>query len=58
MFGFKKDPVAKLRKEYEACMKAATDLQRTGDIKGFAEKSEEAATIERRLIAAEQAASK
>lgn len=58
MFGFKKDPVAKLRKEYEACMKAATDLQRSGDIKGFAEKSEEAAAIEKRLVAAEEAASK
>ena len=57
MFGFKKkDPVAKLRKEYEACMRAATDLQRQGDIKGFAEKSAEAAEIEKRLVEAERAA--
>ena len=55
MFGFsKKDPVAKLRKEYEACMAAAIDLQRKGDIRGFAAKSEEAATIEARLIAEEK----
>lgn len=54
MFGFKKkDPVARLRKEYEDCMKAAIELQRTGDIRGFAAKSEEAARIERRLQEAE-----
>lgn len=55
MFGFsKKDPVAKLRKEYEACMAAAIDLQRKGDIRGFASKSEEAANIEKRLLEAEK----
>lgn len=54
MFGFKKkDPIAKLRSEYEACMKAAIALQRGGDIRGFAAKSEEAAKVEARLIAAE-----
>jgi len=50
MFGiFKRDPVAKARAEYEACMQAAVDLQRKGDIRGFAAKSEEAARLERRL---------
>lgn len=58
MFGFlkKKDPVAKLRAEYEACSKAAIELQRTGDIRGFAAKSEEAAELEKRLVEAEKAA--
>ena len=55
MFGFaKKDPVAKLRKEYEALMAAAIELQRKGDIRGFAAKSEEAATVEKQLIEAEK----
>lgn len=54
MFGFlKNDPAKKLRREYEACMKAAIDLQRKGDIKGFAAKSEEAAELEKRLAEAE-----
>lgn len=55
MFGFKKkDPLAKLRKEYEACMAAAIELQRQGDIRGFAAKSEEAAELEKRLAEAEK----
>ena len=55
MFGFpKKDPLAKLRKEYEACMSAAIELQRTGDIRGFAAKSEEAAAVEKRIEEAEK----
>lgn len=50
MLGFgKKDPVAKVRKQYEACMKAAIDLQRKGDIKGFADKSAEADALEKEL---------
>ena len=57
MFGFsKKDPVAKLRKEYETCMAAAIELQRKGDIRGFAAKSEEGAEIEKRLTEAEKKA--
>ena len=57
MFGLsKKDPVAKLRKEYEACMAAAIELQRKGDIRGFAAKSEEAATLEKQLAEAEKKA--
>ena len=55
MFGFKrKDPLARLRKEYEACMAAAIELQRNGDIRGFAAKAEEAAEIEKKLDEAEK----
>lgn len=37
MFGlFKKDPVAVLKKEYEALMKKGMEMQRSGDIKGYA----------------------
>ncbi len=54
MFGFlKSDPAAKLRKKYEATMAAAIELQRSGDIRGFAAKSEEAAELEKQLDALE-----
>ncbi|QDV05579.1 hypothetical protein Poly30_10770 [Planctomycetes bacterium Poly30] len=57
MFAFwRKDPVARLRKEYEACMAEAIELQRKGDIRGFAAKSEEADELEKRLVEAEIAA--
>ena len=37
MFGlFKKDPVRKLEKEYDAILLKARDTQRSGDIKGYA----------------------
>lgn len=36
MFGlFKKDPVKKLEKEYEALLEKARDVQRSGDIKEY-----------------------
>lgn len=55
MFGFgSKDPGKKLRQQYEACMKAAIDLQRKGDIRGFADKSAEAAELEKKLAALEE----
>lgn len=55
MFGFKKrrDPAAKLRREYEKLMAEAVELQRSGDIKGFAEKTREAADVEERIAALE-----
>ena len=57
MFGFrKKDPVARIRKEYEACMAEAIQLQRRGDIRGFAAKSAEADELEKKLVEAENAA--
>ena len=56
MFGmFKRDPAAKVQKQYEAVMKEAIELQRSGDIRGFAAKSEEAAELEKRLAALETA---
>ena len=43
MFGlFKKNPAQKLQKQYERLMTEARDLQRSGDIEGFAAKSAEA----------------
>ncbi len=37
MFGFfKKDPAAKLEKEYNALMEKARDVQRSGDLKAYA----------------------
>ena len=37
MFGlFKKDPTKALQKEYEALLKKGMELQRGGDIKGYA----------------------
>ncbi|MFT5731357.1 MAG: hypothetical protein ACJAZN_000066 [Planctomycetota bacterium] len=55
MFGFKsKDPLERLRKEYKACMAAAIELQRSGDIRGFAAKTEEAGKLEKQLDEAEK----
>jgi hypothetical protein len=43
MFGlFKKDPLKDLRQQYEKMLEEARDLQRKGDIKGFALKTEAA----------------
>jgi hypothetical protein len=42
---FKKDPVKKLRKQYAQKLEEARDLQRQGNIKGFAQKSAEAERI-------------
>lgn len=43
MFGlFKKDPLKKMRKEYEKRMLEARDIQRSGDLKLYARKMEEA----------------
>jgi hypothetical protein len=55
MYGFlRRDPIAKARAEYEARMLAAIELQRKGDIRGFAARSEDAATLERRLAELER----
>jgi TRAP-type mannitol/chloroaromatic compound transport system substrate-binding protein len=41
MFGlFKKDPVAKLEKEYQKIMEEAMHVQRSGDLKAYARKIE------------------
>ncbi len=56
MFGFKKrDPAAKLRRVYEDLMAQAVELQRRGDIKGFAEKTREAADVEDQIARLEAA---
>jgi len=39
---FKNDPLKKLRKEYEKRMLEARDIQRSGDLKLYAKKIEEA----------------
>lgn len=50
MFGlFKNDPKKKLRKQYEKLMEEAMQLQRGGDIKGYAKKMAEAETISKQL---------
>ena len=49
MFGlFKKDPTKKLKEEYAKLLEAR-DLQRKGDIKGFAQKSAEADEVAKKL---------
>ena len=46
MFGlFKKDPTKALEKKYDALLKEAMELQRKGDIKGYAKKTEQAEAI-------------
>ncbi len=42
---FRSDPTKKLRKRYEQKLLEARDLQRKGDIQGFAQKSAEAEAI-------------
>lgn len=42
---FKKDPLKKLRQQYAQKLEAARDLQRQGNIKGFAQKTAEAEAI-------------
>ena len=42
---FKKDPVAALQKQYEKLLVEARDLQRNGDIIGYADKTAEAEQV-------------
>ena len=42
---FKKDPLQNLRKQYAQKLEEARDLQRQGNIKGFAQKSAEAEAL-------------
>ena len=52
MFGlFKKDPVKKLEQEYSRLLAEAMQLQRGGDIKGYAAKSAEAEEVMDRIVA-------
>lgn len=50
MFGlFKKDPVQKLEKIYQRLLEEAMNLQRGGDIKGYAQKMAEAEEIQKQI---------
>ncbi len=52
MFGlFKKDPMKKLDKEYKAMMEEARDIQRSGDLRAYAKKLEEAEVIVKKMEA-------
>lgn len=58
MFGFlKRDPVKKLETEYFKLLEEARDLQRKGDIEGFASKTAEAEDLATRLDAAKKQSS-
>lgn len=48
---FKKDPAAKLRKQYEQLLVEARDLQRGGNIKGYAQKISEAEALMQQIEA-------
>ena len=55
MFGlFKKDPLKTLQQEYYALRLKARDLQRNGDIKGFAAISAEVEKLSQRIDILEQ----
>lgn len=42
---FKQDPLKKLDKQYRRLLEEARDLQRKGDIKGYAQKTAEAEAV-------------
>ncbi len=46
---FKKDPVKKLEKKYLRLMEEARDIQRSGDLRLYAKKIEEAETVQREI---------
>jgi hypothetical protein len=50
MFGlFKSDPAKKLRKQYDAKLEEAMNAQRNGNIRGYAQLSEEAEALWKQL---------
>ncbi len=52
MFGlFKKDPVKALEKKYEKLLEEAMQIQRSGDIKGYAAKMAEAEEVQKEIEA-------
>ena len=52
MFGWlKKDPTKSLQKEYQDLLKKGMELQRGGDIKGFAEIMAKAETVMKKIEA-------
>lgn len=48
---FKKDPAKKLEKAYERLLEEAMQLQRGGDIQGYAKKMAEAEAVQKELEA-------
>ncbi|MDH3709212.1 MAG: DUF6435 family protein [Cyclobacteriaceae bacterium] len=42
---FKKNPIKKLNRQYQKLMEEARDIQRTGDLKLYAQKIEEAELV-------------
>lgn len=55
MFGlFKKDPVKKLEKEHAKLLEQAMNLQRGGDIKGYAQKMAEAEAVAKKIEEAQK----
>jgi len=56
MFGFfKKDPIKKLQKQYETLLEEAMHIQRSGDLRLYAKKMEEAEAVQKKM---EEVASK
>ncbi|MFY9255068.1 MAG: DUF6435 family protein [Fuerstiella sp.] len=51
---FRKDPLQRLNKEYARCLEQARDLQRKGDIQGFAAMSAQAEELLKQLDEIEQ----
>ncbi len=52
MFGiFKKDPIKKLEKEYQKIQEEAMHIQRSGDLRAYAEKINEAEEILKKIEA-------
>ena len=50
MFGlFKKDPIKKLEKQHSAMLEKARDIQRSGDIKGYAKIMAEAEELAKKI---------
>jgi len=50
MFSFlKKDPVKKLNRQYQKLMEEARDIQRSGDLKLYARKIEEAEAVAKQI---------
>mgnify|MGYP007037740807 CR=1 FL=1 len=58
IFGFfKKDPLKNLEKQYAQTMEAAMHIQRSGDLKAYARKIEEAEAIQKEIESLKQQAS-
>ncbi len=56
MFGlFKKDPAKELEKQYRKLMEEAMHIQRSGDLRAYAEKIAEAEAVAKKIEEAKQA---